>query len=173
MCGYARRQVIKRVRDFYPAPLRAIDAVKRGMGMGVLKGSMAVEKPLLLDLMASSVSAHLVGLFLKGEEVKRKAVSVSEPVTRVGVLGAGLMGSQIAGQLAEKGYSVVLRDVASDILGERHGEDPSGSIRPGPETDHPTLRPALSHDADYPDYPAERSGFRFPGHRGSIGEAWM
>jgi 3-hydroxyacyl-CoA dehydrogenase/enoyl-CoA hydratase/carnithine racemase len=121
VCGYARRQVIKRVRDFYPAPLRAIDAVKRGMGMGVLKGSMAVEKPLLLDLMASSVSAHLVGLFLKGEEVKRKAVSVSEPVTRVGVLGAGLMGSQIAGQLAEKGYSVVLRDVASDILAKGMG----------------------------------------------------
>jgi 3-hydroxyacyl-CoA dehydrogenase / enoyl-CoA hydratase / 3-hydroxybutyryl-CoA epimerase len=121
VCGYARRQVIKRVRDFYPAPLRAIDAVKRGMGMGVLKGSMAVEKPLLLDLMASSVSAHLVGLFLKGEEVKRKAVSVSEPVTRVGVLGAGLMGSQIAGQLAEKGYSAVLRDVASDILAKGMG----------------------------------------------------
>ncbi|MBH0183762.1 MAG: hypothetical protein HP490_19345, partial [Nitrospira sp.] len=35
---------------------------------------------------------------------------------RIGVLGAGLMGSQIAGQLAEKGHGVVLRDVASDIL---------------------------------------------------------
>jgi len=121
VCGYARRQVIKRVRHFYPAPLRAIDAVKRGMGMPVLKGSMVVEKPLLLDLMAGPVSAHLVGLFLKGEEVKRKAASVSEPVRRVGVLGAGLMGSQIAGQLAEKGYSAVLRDVASDILAKGMG----------------------------------------------------
>ncbi len=121
VCGYARRQVMKRVRHFYPAPLCAIDAVKRGMGMAVLKGSMAVEKPLLLDLMASPVSAHLVGLFLRGEEVKRKAASVSEPVMRVGVLGAGLMGSQIAGQLAEKGYSAVLRDVASDILAKGMG----------------------------------------------------
>ena len=91
------------------------------MRMAVLKGSMAVEKPLLLDLMASPVSAHLVGLFLKGEEIKRKAARVSEPVTRVGVLGAGLMGSQIAGQLAEKGYSAVLRDVASDILAKGMG----------------------------------------------------
>ena len=121
VCGYARRQVIKRVRHFYPAPLGAIDAVRRGMRMAVLKGSMAVEKPLLLDLMASPVSAHLVGLFLKGEEIKRKAARVSEPVTRVGVLGAGLMGSQIAGQLAEKGYSAVLRDVASDILAKGMG----------------------------------------------------
>ena len=46
-------------------------------------------------------------------------------LTRVGVLGAGLMGSQIAGQLAEKGYAVVLRDVASDILATGDGEDPS------------------------------------------------
>ncbi|HEY7129490.1 MAG TPA: 3-hydroxyacyl-CoA dehydrogenase NAD-binding domain-containing protein [Nitrospira sp.] len=121
VCGYAQRQVRKRVRHFYPAPLRAIDAVKQGMGMDVLKGSMAVEKPLLLDLMASPVSAHLVGLFLRGEEVKRKAATVSEPVARVGVLGAGLMGSQIAGQLAEKGYSAVLRDVATDIVAKGMG----------------------------------------------------
>jgi 3-hydroxyacyl-CoA dehydrogenase/enoyl-CoA hydratase/3-hydroxybutyryl-CoA epimerase len=121
VCGYARRRVTKRVRHFYPAPLRAIDAVQRGMRMDVLEASMAVEKPLLLDLMASSVSAYLVGLFLRGEEVKRKAGSVSEPVARVGVLGAGLMGSQIAGQLAEKGYSTVLRDVATDILAKGMG----------------------------------------------------
>ncbi|HKS74297.1 MAG TPA: 3-hydroxyacyl-CoA dehydrogenase NAD-binding domain-containing protein [Terriglobales bacterium] len=121
LCAYARRQVIKRVRHFYPAPLGAIDAVKRGLGMAVLQGSMAVEKRLLVDLMASPVSANLVDLFLKGEEIRRKAASVSHPVTRVGVLGAGLMGSQIAGQLAEKGYSAVLRDVAPKILAEGVG----------------------------------------------------
>jgi hypothetical protein len=74
--------------------LLAIDAVQGGMRMEVLKGSMAVEKPLLLNLMASPVSAYLVGLFLRGEEVKRTAGNVSEPVARVGVLGAGLMGWQ-------------------------------------------------------------------------------
>ncbi|MBA5865614.1 MAG: hypothetical protein GDA67_02830 [Nitrospira sp. CR1.3] len=116
VCGYARRQVIKRVRQFYPAPLRAIDAVARGMGMRVLEGSMTVEKPILLELMAGPISSSLVGLFLKGEELKRKVPPLAEPVTRLGVLGAGLMGSQIAGQLAEKGYSVVLRDVAPNIL---------------------------------------------------------
>ena len=85
---------------------------------------MAVEKPLLLDLMASPVSAHLVGLFLKGEEVKRKAASVSEPVTRVGVLGAGLMGSQIAGQLAEKGYVGGVARCGLGHSGESDREDP-------------------------------------------------
>ncbi|HET8721526.1 MAG TPA: 3-hydroxyacyl-CoA dehydrogenase NAD-binding domain-containing protein, partial [Nitrospira sp.] len=47
--------------------------------------------------------------------------TVSDPVTRVGVLGAGLMGSQIAGQLVEKGYSAVLRDVSTDILAKGLG----------------------------------------------------
>jgi 3-hydroxyacyl-CoA dehydrogenase len=69
-----------------------------------------------MELMASPVSRHLVSLFLAGEDVKRRAASVPDAVTRVGVLGAGLMGSQIAGQLAEKGYAVVLRDVAPSIL---------------------------------------------------------
>jgi 3-hydroxyacyl-CoA dehydrogenase / enoyl-CoA hydratase / 3-hydroxybutyryl-CoA epimerase len=122
VCRYARHQVIKRVRYFYPAPLRAIEAVERGMGMNILEGSLTVEKPLLLDLMATPISAHLVGLFLAGEELKRKVIAVPDPVTRVAVLGAGLMGSQIAGQLAEKGYTVVLRDVSSDILAKAIGK---------------------------------------------------
>jgi 3-hydroxyacyl-CoA dehydrogenase / enoyl-CoA hydratase / 3-hydroxybutyryl-CoA epimerase len=121
LCHYARRQVIKRVRHFYPAPLRAIDAVERGMRVSIREGSLTVEKPLLLDLMASPVSSHLVGLFLAGEEVKRQVATVPKAATPIGVLGAGLMGSQIAGQLAEKGYSVVLRDVASDILAAAMG----------------------------------------------------
>jgi 3-hydroxyacyl-CoA dehydrogenase/enoyl-CoA hydratase/carnithine racemase len=121
LCSYARHQVRKRVRHFYPAPLRAVDAIERGMGMNVFKGSLSIEKPRLMDLMANPVSRHLVGLFLAGEDVKRKVAPVPEAVTRVGVLGAGLMGSQIAGQLAEKGYGVVLRDIAPHILAAAMG----------------------------------------------------
>jgi 3-hydroxyacyl-CoA dehydrogenase len=71
--------------------------------------------------MASPISSHLVSLFLAGEEVKRNIVTVPAAAARVGVLGAGLMGSQIAGQLAEKGYEVVLRDVSSGILAKAIG----------------------------------------------------
>lgn len=121
VCRYARRQVIKRVRHFYPAPLCAIEAVEKGMRMDVLEGSLRIEKPRLMDLLAGPVAAHLVGLFLAGEEVKRNIAPVPQAVTGIGVLGAGLMGSQIAGQLAEKGYSIVLRDVASNILATAMG----------------------------------------------------
>jgi len=121
LCRYARRQVIKRVRHFYPAPLCAIDAVERGMSLSILDGSLTVEKPLLLDLMAGPISSYLVGLFLAGEKVKRNVATVPAAAARIGVLGAGLMGSQIAGQLAEKGYEVVLRDVSSDILANAIG----------------------------------------------------
>jgi 3-hydroxyacyl-CoA dehydrogenase / enoyl-CoA hydratase / 3-hydroxybutyryl-CoA epimerase len=121
VCRYAKRQVIKRVGHFYPAPLMAIDAVHQGMGRGVLEASLSIEKPRLLELLAGPVSAHLVRLFLAGEEVKRTGTAVSEPISRIGVLGAGLMGSQIAGQLAEKGYAIVLRDVAPNILATAMG----------------------------------------------------
>lgn len=121
LCLYARRQVIKRVRHFYPAPLRAIEAIEGGMSVHILEGSLNVEKPLLMDLMAGPVSAHLVGLFLAGEKLKRNVATVPTSTTHVGVLGAGLMGSQIAGQLTEKGYAVALRDVSSDILAKAIG----------------------------------------------------
>jgi 3-hydroxyacyl-CoA dehydrogenase / enoyl-CoA hydratase / 3-hydroxybutyryl-CoA epimerase len=121
VCQYAKRQVIKRVRHFYPAPLLAIDAVHQGMARDVLEASLSIEKPRLLELLAGPVSAHLVRLFLSGEEVKRTSAALSDPISRIGVLGAGLMGSQIAGQLAEKGYAIVLRDVASSILATAMG----------------------------------------------------
>ena len=121
LCHYVRRQVMKRVRHFYPAPLRAVEAVERGMSLSILEGSLNVEKPLLLDLMASPISGHLVALFLAGEKLKRNVAPVPPTTMRVAVLGAGLMGSQIAGQLAEKGYSVVLRDVSTDILAKAIG----------------------------------------------------
>ncbi len=122
LCRYARRQVAKRVRNFYPAPLRAIDAVERGLRLDVLKGSQDVEKPLLLQQLAGPISAHLVNLFLTGEKIKRGLSSAPVSPACVGVLGAGLMGSQIAGQLAEKGSTVILRDVSSQILAKAMGK---------------------------------------------------
>ena len=121
VCRYVKGQVVKRVRHFYPAPLNAIEAVEMGMRSDVLEASLAIEKPRLLDLLAGPVSRHLVSLFLAGEEVKRRVGAVPEAITHVGVLGAGLMGSQIAGQLAEKGYTVMLRDVAQGILATAMG----------------------------------------------------
>lgn len=116
VCGYAKRQVRKRVRDFYPAPLRAVDAIQRGLRREVLAGSIEIEKPRLLGLMGSEVSAHLIGLFLNGETLKRSAKSASSAPCTVGVLGAGLMGSQIARLLAEKDTEVLLRDLAGAPL---------------------------------------------------------
>lgn len=121
VCIYARRHVVARIRHFYPAPLRAIDAVEKGLRLTILEGSLTVERPLLMELMASEISAHLVGLFLAGEQIKRHVAVVPMASTRVGVLGAGLMGSQIAGQLAEKGYPVVLRDLSPEILAKGIG----------------------------------------------------
>lgn len=121
LCRYARRQVAKRVRHFYPAPLRAIDAIERGVRFSVLRASLAVEQPLLLELMAGPISRHLVGLFLSGERLKRSVATAPISPLRVGVLGAGLMGSQIANQLAEKECAVVLRDVSPDILAKAIG----------------------------------------------------
>jgi 3-hydroxyacyl-CoA dehydrogenase / enoyl-CoA hydratase / 3-hydroxybutyryl-CoA epimerase len=121
VCRYARQQVMKRVGNFYPAPLRAIEAAQRGLGLSALEGSLTVEKPLLMDLMADPISSHLVELFLAGERVKRNVVMVPASTGRIGVLGAGLMGSQIAGQLSEKGHEVVLRDLSTEILAHAVG----------------------------------------------------
>lgn len=121
LCEYARRQVKKRVRNFYPAPLRAIEAIQKGMRRTVLAGSIEVEKPRLLGLTGSAVSAHLIGLFLNGDTLKRSAKTASIAPSSVGVLGAGLMGTQIARLLTEKETAVVLRDVSGIAVAKALG----------------------------------------------------
>ncbi len=121
LCGYARRQVKKRVKSFYPAPLRAIDAVRQGLGRTVLNGSIEIEKPKLLSLVGSTVSSHLIGLFLNGETLKRNAKGGVRTPASVGVLGAGLMGSQIARLLTERDVPVMLRDLSGDTLAKALG----------------------------------------------------
>ncbi|MBX3326888.1 MAG: 3-hydroxyacyl-CoA dehydrogenase NAD-binding domain-containing protein [Nitrospira sp.] len=121
VCRSAKHQVAKHVGDFYPAPLHAVEAMQKGLCLNVLEGSLRIERPLLMNLMASQTSRYLVGLFRSGEAVKRKAMPAPTPLTRAAVLGAGLMGSQIAAQLAEKGYEVVLRDLSPGILAKAMG----------------------------------------------------
>lgn len=121
LCWYARYRVAKRVRDFYPAPYRAIDAIRHGMRFDVLRASLAVELPRFLELVAGPVSMRLVGLFLQGERLKHRVTTAPIFPLRIGVLGAGLMGSQIAGQLAEKGCTVLWRDIAPAILAKALG----------------------------------------------------
>jgi 3-hydroxyacyl-CoA dehydrogenase/enoyl-CoA hydratase/3-hydroxybutyryl-CoA epimerase len=109
----AREQTLERTKGNYPAPLAAIEAVKAGyenrhrgyQEEARLFGEMAMTPP----------CRELIYLFFASTALKKdpgvaEPVPPITPVRKLGVLGAGFMGSGIAAVAAQNGTLVRLKD---------------------------------------------------------------
>jgi 3-hydroxyacyl-CoA dehydrogenase/enoyl-CoA hydratase/3-hydroxybutyryl-CoA epimerase len=96
----AKKGVLRKTRGKYPAPEKALDAVRIGLEEG-LKAGLEAEAKLFGELVVSQVSQRLVEIFfattaLKKENGAKDAKVKPREVKKVGVLGGGLMGGGIA-----------------------------------------------------------------------------
>ncbi|HET6437294.1 MAG TPA: fatty acid oxidation complex subunit alpha FadJ [Anaeromyxobacter sp.] len=110
----ARQAVRQRTRGHYPAPLRAIDAVEHGLGRGQAAG-LALESRIFGELAVSDTAKRLMEIFFAQTALKKDS-GVDDPgvrprpVSRVGVLGGGFMGSGIAIVTTGAGLPVRIRE---------------------------------------------------------------
>jgi 3-hydroxyacyl-CoA dehydrogenase/enoyl-CoA hydratase/3-hydroxybutyryl-CoA epimerase len=95
--------------DHYPAPYRALDLWKEGAGQ-------EQEAESLGELLASRTSRNLVHVFLIGEELKKRGRASTHDIQHVHVVGAGVMGADIAIWAAHRGFRVTLQDQKPEIL---------------------------------------------------------
>ncbi len=99
-----KRTLRTRVRcDHYPAPCRVLSLFSR-------QGSFEAEALSCAELLVSPASRHLVRLFELSDELKREARTVAHGVRHVHIVGAGVMGGDIAAWAAFKGFHVSLQD---------------------------------------------------------------
>lgn len=111
-----RAETAKKVReDHYPAPFRLIDLfAKTG---GSLKRMKAEETKAFAPLMVSDTSRNLRRVFRLSEMMKAQAPKdLDFKVRRVHVIGAGVMGADIAGWCAAQGFEVSLQDLSEEAL---------------------------------------------------------
>jgi 3-hydroxyacyl-CoA dehydrogenase/enoyl-CoA hydratase/3-hydroxybutyryl-CoA epimerase len=95
--------------DHYPAPYRIVELWRDGAG----EEQEAIS---LGELLVSRSSRSLVHVFLLGEELKRRGRAHPHAIERVHIVGAGVMGADIAMVAAQKGFSVSLQDVNAEVL---------------------------------------------------------
>jgi len=111
----ARQRLDAVVHGSRPAPYRALDLVAAARDASRADAFVA-EDEALADLMMSDemrASIYAFGLVSGGKKpVGAPDRSLAQPVTRVGIVGAGLMAAQIATLFAQRlGVPVVMRDL--------------------------------------------------------------
>jgi len=114
----AERRVNARTGGHYPAPAKALAAIREGLRSGLAHG-LEVEAGLVGGLAVSTECKGLIRVFQLSEGARRRPgveLDLARPVAKVAVLGAGVMGAGIAGAVARKGIPVRLRDVSLDAL---------------------------------------------------------
>jgi 3-hydroxyacyl-CoA dehydrogenase/enoyl-CoA hydratase/3-hydroxybutyryl-CoA epimerase len=117
----ARKALLAKTHGHYPAPERALEAIRIGVEKGTDEGYRA-EAAFFGELVVSDVSRRLVEIFFATQSLK-KDTGVDDPtvkprkVEKVGILGAGLMGAGIAYVTAEAGIPARLKDKDDAALG--------------------------------------------------------
>ncbi len=111
-----RAETAKKAReDHYPAPYRLIDLFAEHGGS--LLRMKAEETKAFAPLMVSDTARNLRRVFHLSEMMKAQAPKdLAFKVRRVHVIGAGVMGADIAGWCAAAGFEVSLQDLAPDAI---------------------------------------------------------
>ncbi len=96
----ARKQLLSKSRGNYPSPERILEVVEKGLSEGFEAG-LEAEARAFGELVVSPQAAQLMTIFFAQNALKKDngvsdASVKPRPVTRVGMLGAGLMGGGIA-----------------------------------------------------------------------------
>jgi 3-hydroxyacyl-CoA dehydrogenase/enoyl-CoA hydratase/3-hydroxybutyryl-CoA epimerase len=112
----ARKTILEKSHDHYPAPMAAIEVMEEGFVHGIERGYEA-EARLLGEMIVSDVCKNLIKVFHLREGFLHADPSPAEGIKNVAVIGAGIMGGGIAALTAEKGFRVRLMDLSSDALG--------------------------------------------------------
>lgn len=99
----------------YPAPFKIVDNwVKYGIHQ---PKAMEVEAQSIGNLLVSSTSKNLVRVFFLQEQLKNQGKGVNYKPQHVHVVGAGVMGGDIAAWCALKGFKVTLQDQVPKLIG--------------------------------------------------------
>ncbi len=115
----ARKMVMKATKGFYPAPLKALEVIKKTYGSSNRKSSLEVEMEGFLDVGVTDVSKNLINVFYMMESTKKQN-GVSDPnvkphdVAHLAVLGAGVMGGGIGFVSADKGIITRMKDISNE-----------------------------------------------------------
>ena len=104
----ARQVARKASREHYPAPYSLIETWRRSGGG--IRNRLAAERRSVVKLAGTPTARNLTRVFFLMERLKGLGGGEPHGIERVHVVGAGVMGGDIAAWAALKGFEVTLQD---------------------------------------------------------------
>ena len=114
----ARKRVLASTGGHYPAPLKILEVVRRGVGRSAEVG-LELEARAAADLIVSPPCRNLLFLFQLREGARKgpwAGGGRATPVERIAVIGAGHMGGGIAQVAAYNDIAVRMKDVRHEAV---------------------------------------------------------
>ena len=116
----ARNKTLKATKGHYPAPIKILETVEQGLATDLQSG-LDIEAKNFAELLQTPVSKQCVNIFFATTELKKDSGVDSDAsarvISKVGVLGAGLMGAGISAVTIEKAkLPVRLKDINAEGL---------------------------------------------------------
>jgi len=111
----AIKNVMKTTGGVYPAPLKAIDVMIKGLGLS-RDESLKLEEQAFTELLNSDVASNLVNIFFLQERSKKTKSDKEFKVNNTAVIGAGVMGAGIAQWISSRGIKVLLKDIKPEFV---------------------------------------------------------
>jgi 3-hydroxyacyl-CoA dehydrogenase/enoyl-CoA hydratase/3-hydroxybutyryl-CoA epimerase len=110
----AKKNVLKKSKGFYPAPLKIIELIKHTFGRDIQQGCH-LESEAFAELAVTEVAKNLIKVFYLNEEFK-KYPWVDNRITPVfvnkcGIVGAGVMGGGIAQLVSYNDIPTRIKDI--------------------------------------------------------------
>jgi len=117
----AKKNVLKETKGFYPAPLKAIEVVRKNF-YTTRKRGLAIEAKAFGECAITEISKNLIKVFYLSERFKKLTVEGGDPIKpkkirKVGIVGAGVMGGGIAQLFSYKGILARMKDINHEALG--------------------------------------------------------
>jgi 3-hydroxyacyl-CoA dehydrogenase/enoyl-CoA hydratase/3-hydroxybutyryl-CoA epimerase len=114
----ALQNVMEKTKGFYPAPLTAIEVVKKAWNLP-RKKALDLEARAFGKLVVTETCKNLIKVFYLTEKYRKLSLDeTTQPrlIQKCGVLGAGVMGGGIAHILSSNGIDVRLKDIQYPAL---------------------------------------------------------
>ncbi len=118
MLAIAPAMTIEKTRGLLPAPEAIMGCIIEGAQVDI-ETALRIESRYLAELIVGPVAKNLITLFFNQTAIRSGASRGPKEIpkwkaTKVGILGAGMMGSGIAWANANRGVACVLKDVTQE-----------------------------------------------------------